>query len=87
MRDNVLLNWGSKLVFCISMARKQPKMNDQGKASSKLQTDKTGGDIIEQLFQLFLIEEVKPRFLGTLAPCSHREKRSQSHDLQFHCAS
>lgn len=82
-----MLNWGSKLVFCITMARKQPKMNDQGKASSKLQTDKTGGDIIEQLFQLFVIEEVKPRFLGTLAPYSHTEKRSQSHDSQFHCAS
>ena len=73
MRDNVLLNWGSKLVFCITMARKQPKINDQDKAFSKLQTDKTEGDITDQLFQLFLIEEVKPRFLGTLAPY-HIEK-------------
>ena len=82
-----MLNWGSKLVFYITMARKQPKINDQDKASSKLQTDKTEGDITEQLFQLFLIEEVKPRFLGTLAPYSDIENRSQSHDLELHCAS
>ena len=55
------------------MARTQPKINDQDKAFSKLQADKTEGDITDQLFQLFLIEEVKPRFLGTLAPY-HIEK-------------